>query len=138
MAVNDTVVGDVQGLQCAARVLQQAALVDEFHLALLSREVFALQSTHSVLGPGHSQLLGVIEEFEPHMDEAGAGRDAGASLGAQGGLRPAALSACLSLGQALDVQEMLQAGLGTASSPRLPCGVSPTFAGLFSLLIITL
>lgn len=41
--MNHTVVGNVQGTKCAGWVLQQAALVDQFHLALLSREVFTVR-----------------------------------------------------------------------------------------------
>lgn len=97
-----------------------------------------LQGTNSIFWPGHSQLLGVIEEFEPHIDEARAGRQAGAILRSQKVFWTAALWPCLSFGQALNVKQMLKAGFNTTPSSRLPCGVSPTFTSLFSLLIITL
>ncbi|KAG9350064.1 hypothetical protein JZ751_026417 [Albula glossodonta] len=44
VAVDDTVVGDVERQQCPPRVLQQLALEDEFDLPFLTRKVFAAET----------------------------------------------------------------------------------------------
>ena len=66
MTVNHTVVSNVQGTQCAGWVLQQAALVDQFHLALLSREVFTDRDYYEKL---YVNIIDNLEEMDGFLEK---------------------------------------------------------------------